>query len=56
MENVEKVLELETIRHEERSKALVHQLSQLKDEIDQMTKQIEENYMLISKYTINIID
>ena len=40
LEHVEKALELETIRHEERTKALVHQLNQLKEEIDFMTKQI----------------
>jgi len=34
----------------------VHQLNELKDEMDYMTKRIGENYMMISKYTVSIID
>jgi hypothetical protein len=56
LESVEKMLDLETIRFEEKTKGLVHHLNQLKEEIDFMTKRIEENYMMISKFTINIID
>ena len=40
LESVEKILDLETIRFEEKTKSLIHQLNQLKEEIDFMTKKI----------------
>ena len=56
LETVEKMLDLETIRNEEKSRSLVHQLDKIKGEIELMTKEIGENYMNISKYTTSIID
>ncbi len=56
LESVEKTLDFETIRYEEKTKGLIHQLNELKDEIDFMTKQIGENYMMISKFTLGVIE
>jgi len=35
---------------------MIHHLRQIKDDIDEMSKEISESVMMISKYTFSIID
>jgi methyl-accepting chemotaxis protein len=50
------LLDLEAIRNEEKTRAMIDHLRQIKDDIDDMSKEIAESVMMISRYTFSIID